>query len=529
MKIPVISDAVKYSRLAWDLRSFLHNNITLEQSKQVISTRLQNRDKNFLSLMRKGIYGNPKSPYLKLLKLAGCEIGDIESMVSKDGIEATLQKLLAEGVYLNWEEFKGKRETTRGGSHLRFDESDFDNPFLSSYYYSRSSGTRSAGTRTQFDLRHILETTYYRMIMHAVNDTLDVPVGVWHAALPSQAGTSNLLKYSIMGKPVVRWFSPVTEGQTRASLRDRLATRYIIYAGRLWGARLVKPEYVSLADAVKVARWMADAKKEFGGCCLSSFVSPAVKVCQAAMENGLDIQGTHFLVGGEPLTEAKRQQIENAGASVTPGYFMNEIGTVGFGCPGFTADDVHLFHDSVALIQHQRKVENTDIYVDAFLFTCILSTARKILINVESDDYGVLEARSCGCLFEQLGFNKHIHSIRSFAKLTGSGMTIVGSDFVRILEEVLPREYGGAATDYQLLEEEDGQGQTHLSLIISPAVGAVNESDVINTVFQELRRSAYCGKLAAGFWSQVGALQVKRVYPLSSVGKITTLHLVRKN
>ncbi len=50
-------------------------------------------------------------------------------------------------------------------------------------------------------------------------------------------------------------------------------------------------------------------------------------------------------------------------------------------------------------------------------------------------------------------------------------MTIVGTDFVRILEEVLPRKYGGAATDYQLLEEEDNRGQTQLSLIISPAVG----------------------------------------------------------
>jgi phenylacetate-coenzyme A ligase PaaK-like adenylate-forming protein len=251
-------------------------------------------------------------------------------------------------------------------------------------------------------------------------------------------------------------------------------------------------------------------------------------VCQAAIENGLDIRGTHFMSGGEPLTPAKRRQIEAAGASVTTRYGISEIGRIGYGCPEAGAtDDVHLFHDSVALIQHQRKVEHADIYVNAFLFTTLLLSAPKMLLNLESDDYGVVETRSCGCLFGQLGFDTHIHDIRSFAKLTGSGMTIVGTDFVRILEEVLPRKYGGAATDYQLLEEEDSQGQTHLSLIISPTVGVVDESDVIATVLSELRRSPHPGKLAAGVWSQANTIQVKRMHPISKMGKVMTLHLTK--
>jgi len=274
---------------------------------------------------------------------------------------------------------------------------------------------------------------------------------------------------------------------------------------------------------------MAAARREYGGCCLTCFASLAVKVCQAAIENALDIRGTHFLVGGEPVTEAKRRQMEASGALVTPGYFISEVGNIGLGCPKICApDDVHLFSDSVALIQRQRKVEHTDMYVDAFLFTNLLSSSPKILLNVESDDYGILETRSCGCLFEELGFRQHVHNIRSFAKLTGSGMTIIGSDFVHILEDVLPRKYGGAATDYQLIEEEDSQGQTRLILIISPTVGVVADNEVIDTVLRELRDGAHGGKLAAGFWSQVNTLQVKRMNPVSRSGKITTLHLVKK-
>jgi len=529
MKIPILSDAAKYSRLALDLRSFLHNTITLEQSKQVIPERLRNRERNFLNLVQKGIFENPKSPYTELLRLAGCEFGDLEKSVNKDGIEATLNKLLSEGVYISWEEFKGKKDVVRGGTTFQVHERDFDNPYLPGYYYVKSSGSRSAKTRTMLDLKHRADLSYYFPPSLAVSEALESPVGMWLPLLPSSAGISGLLHHWQAGNPVLRWFSQVNEKEVQASLRDRLAVRYIIYGGRLWGAQLPYPENVGLDQAVKVAQWMAETKKKYGSCSLSCFISSMVKVCQAAMENGLDISGCHFFGGGEPLTEAKRKQIESTGATVCPRYWITEISLIGCGCLGASAaDDVHLFTDSIALIQRQRKVFHYDINVNSFLFTGLLTSFPKITLNVESDDYGVIENVKCGCLFEQMGLTTHLHDIRSYAKLTGSGMTILGSDFVRILEEVLPRKYGGAPTDYQLVEEEDDKGQTCLSLIISPAVGAVNDSDAINTVLDELRRNAYGGKLAAGFWSQVNTLQVKRIQPLSSSGKITTMHLMKK-
>ncbi|MFC2067869.1 hypothetical protein ACFLTP_02500 [Chloroflexota bacterium] len=525
----IISDIIKYSRLAYELRDFFQNTISFEQSKQAISERLHNRERNFLSLTQRGIYQNPGSPYLKMLREVGFEFGDIASLVNRDGVEATLLKLLAEGIYLSWEEFKGKKEIVRGSSHFQFQERDFDNPFLSNYYQAQSSGSRSAGTRTTFDLQHTLQKSYYRLPKLAVNNALDVPLGVWKAILPSSAGIGNILTQYKVGKPAAKWFSFVDERQVRVSLHDRLAMRYIIYGSRLWGAKLTKPEYAGLEDAAVVAKWMADTKRQFGGCALICSVSPAVKLCQAAMEKGLDIKDTHLIVSGEPLTEAKREQMELTGATVTCRYNISEIGRIGAGCLNDGADDdVHLFHDATAVIQHSRKVEHADIFVDAFVFTTILPSVPKILINVESDDYGIMETRSCDCLFGQLGFDRHMYNIRSFAKLTGSGMTIIGTDIVHILEEVLPRTYGGAATDYQILEEEDNTGETHLSLIISPKVEAVDESDVIATVLNELHNGVYGGKLAAGLWSQARTIQVKRMHPISTWGKVAPLHLIKR-
>ena len=529
MKIPIISEIAKYPRLALDLRWFLRGTITLEESKQVITDRLRHRNQNFLNLVKKGIYGNSRSPYLRLLKVAGCEFGDIELLVQQNGLEATLHKLLAAGVYIGWEEFKGKREVVRGGQHFQVRETDFDNPYLAGYYQGRSSGSRSAGTRTAFDLKKVLEWAYYRLPMLVVGNAPDAPMALWMPGLPATSGISHLLRDWKVNKPIARWFSPVTEKQVRANLRDRLAARYIIYGSRLWGVKLAKPEYVSLQDAIKVAQWMVDTKKEFGSCSLTCFVSPAVRVCQAAIKGDLDIRGVHFFVGGEPLTEAKRQQIEATGAFVIPRYSLTEIGTVGCGCSNVTAvDDVHLLSDTVVIIQRERKVEHADISVNAFLFTNLAPTAPKIMLNVETDDYGTMETRHCGCLLDELGLHQHLHTIRSYSKLTGSGMTILGSDFVRILEEILPGKYGGSATDYQLLEEEDARGQTHLSLIISPSVGEINNDDVIHTVLDELSHGIHGGRLAAGFWSQVNTLQIRRMYPLSSSGKVMTLHLMKK-
>ena len=77
------------------------------------------------------------------------------------------------------------------------------------------------------------------------------------------------------------------------------------------------------------------------------------------------------------------------------------------------------------------------------------------MLNVESDDYGVLERRHCGCPLDAAGLDLHMHTIRSWEKLTSEGMTLGGADLIRLVEEILPARFGGAPTDWQLVEEEE--------------------------------------------------------------------------
>ncbi|MBN1367952.1 MAG: hypothetical protein JW967_08500 [Dehalococcoidales bacterium] len=528
----ILTDVAKYNRLVWDLRDFFKDKITLEQSKQVLKDRIRNRGKHFLTTVQKAIYENPVSPYLKLLRIAGCEYGDIETDVNKDGIESALDRLLKAGVYLKYEEFKKGSEVVRGSQRFRFKPSDFDNPFVSVLIQGSSSGSRGKGTRTTFDIGSQTQGCYYRFPELIANNTLGIPQSIYKPILPATSGISLSLRQWKIGYPVAHWFTPVNEQQVNASLRDKLALRYILYGSRIWGAKLAEPEYVDLQDAIKVAKWMAETNKQYGSCCLHASVSPAVKVSQAAIQNGLDINGTHFIVSGEPLTEAKHRQITASGATVSTRYTMAESGGTHIGCGcsySNPIDDVHHFFDTSAIIQNPKTIvlNNTEITVNAFLCTTILPTVPRIFINYESDDYGIMENHPCDCIFGQLGFNTHIHHVRSYAKLTGVGMTVINTDLVRILEEVLPQKYGGSAADYQLLEEEDAEGRTHLNLLISPSVGTIKEDDVVSTVLEELRRIPQGGRLAAGVWEQDNTLTVKRMSPISNSGKVLTLQLTK--
>jgi hypothetical protein len=234
--------------------------------------------------------------------------------------------------------------------------------------------------------------------------------------------------------------------------------------------------------------------------------------------------------GGEPPTGAKTRQIKASGARWIPTYSFVEAGQVGTGCAQpVDGNDLHFFADSLALVQHTRRVPGTSIDVQAFCFTSLLPSSPKVLINVESDDYGLVESRRCGCPLEEIGLGTHLRMVRSYRKLTGEGVTLVGSEMVRILEEVLPARFGGSPLDYQLIEEEDGRGFTRLSLVISPRVRVDDEGAVVDAVLAALAGGSDAADSARSLWAQAGTFQVKRMDPvLTARGKLMPLHLERE-
>jgi hypothetical protein len=67
---------------------------------------------------------------------------------------------------------------------------------------------------------------------------------------------------------------------------------------------------------------------------------------------------------------------------------------------------------------------------------------------------------------------------------------------LRIIEEVLPARFGGSALDYQLVEEEDENGFTRLTFVVSPSVGELDVNALIEVVLDEVSRDSAGADLA---------------------------------
>ena len=528
--MPLLADLRMYSRFVAGLRPFLRSTIKLEGARAQVVAALAGRSESFLRLVERGVLARPQSAYGRLFAHAGCELEDVRGLVRNDGLEAALGRLREAGVFVTFEEFKGYQPIVRGSTTIHARPRDFDNPLLSRSYGAQSSGSTGAGTRVWLDLDHLATQAAHLLLALDAHGLAGAPVALWRGILPSAAGVNTLLRSARGGMMPERWFTPVV-GRDFGAPRYRVATKCLLALARAHRRRVPWPEPVRLDQAHVVARWARAAVDRHGRAVVNATTSQSVRVSAAARAAGLDLQGVSFVLGGEPVTPAKAKEIRAAGARIVPAYHFVEAGAVGMGCARPADDsDVHLLSDVVAVVQRPRHLPEADVTVGALSFTSLLPTAPKILINTESDDFAVLEERACGCPLGALGYRLHARQIFSFRKLTGEGVTLVGSEMVRILEEVLPARCGGSAIDYQLLEEEQPDGLTRLVILVSPRVELADEARVIETVLGGLRGRPGGAAVAGAIWRQAGTLTVRRAEPrLTPRGKLLPLHVSRRH
>ena len=519
----MLDEAIFYSRMARGIRQYLRAPL-VSDPEAVMRHQLENREAIFLDTVQRVVFSNPSNPYREMFRLAGCTFEDLAQAVAKNGLEATLAILHRQGVYLTHDEFKGKAPIVRSGRHLPAETASFHNPLGSGLMMSTTSGSRSKGARAPL-------STKVKLYREAQTQLRERELGSGgrtrvevRPILPSSTGLGACLRASRLGQRVERWFA--VGGTLQDSGHYRSLTNCMVLVSNVLGAGVPYPTYIAPNDFTDVAAWLARRRAEGGPCVVGSYTSPAVRVAAAALEKGLDISGTVFLVAGEALTDAKRAVIEKASAEVYVSFPISEVGLVGHACRRMkTGNCVHLFDDSLAVISHRRLAPLSDMEVNSLLFTPLLSFAPYVLINAEMDDSGVIEPAHCDCLFSRFGFTRRVRNVSSFGKLTGQGMTLVGTDLLRILEEALPSRLGGAPGGYQLVERE-GAAQTQLTLRVNPRV-RVSSPDKIKECFLSELRKYYGGTLAVRTWSHAEAVDVVIAEPFSTItGKVLSLHLL---
>lgn len=524
--------ALTYARFLQGLPRYLGHTLTLPEAQAAIRARLDERDARLVATARKLVFEYEHSPYRPLLELAGCTFADFAALVRAHGVEAALGDLREAGVYFTFEEYKGRAPVVRRGREIRVEEWQFDNPYLAYYFRTSTSGSTGRPTPTSTGLAHLAVQTELRMALLDAHHALGYPVAIWRPALPSASGLNNVLRQARMGRNAVRWFTPLVPGQYRPALKYRMATGAAVLVGRLCGHRLPRPEPVPLDDAARVARTLADLAARDGGAVLSTTVSCGLRVAAAAGAAGLPLTKVFLLVAGEPPTTAKVRGMRASGATVVTDYGAAEMGRVALGCAAAgdgDPTDMHVATDVCAIVPFPREVPESGEVVPSLHFTSVVETMPKILFNLELDDFGDVEERGCACPLEGLGLRTHLRGVRSFRKLVGEGVTLVGGDMIRVLEEVLPARFGGTPLDYQLIEDEDERGFTRLSLRVSPRLPIADAGAIVTEMLEALRRTSVAADLARAYWQAAGSFRIVREDPIVSPrGKQTPLKVMRR-
>lgn len=506
------------------LGPFLANTPSLEACRARIERQLVFRERSFADILRRAVFGQPASPYRRLLDWARIGADDVERLVASVGIEGALERLHDAGVHVGLDEFKGRKPIERPGLAFEVRAEDFDNPVTASQYEARTGGSSGAARRILVDLDLLEHECAYHALFTDAAGAAGRPLAIWHPAPPGAVGIKTALVRSKLGTPAQRWFSQTPING--AALKHQAFTRATALASRLRGAPVPMPEYTPATDAGRVAAWLAGERASGTPAILVTTASAGVRTCAAAIDAGADIRDTLFVLTGEPYTPAKAEVIARAGARAASWYAMVEAGAIGVACQSASAtDDVHLLGDKIATIARGRAGVGPER--SALFHTTLLRASPKVMLNVESGDSGVIEERDCGCRVLPPAFRRHLHTIRSYEKLTSEGMSLLGCDLLRLVEHVLPGRFGGYPTDYQFVEREY-HGLPKVSLVVSRSVGDLDVARVTEAVLAFMRRHGAANALTATMWTQGHTLEVLRgdshvtpggkIQPLQSFG-----------
>lgn len=527
--MPILNDARMALQYAHSLREFYRAPVDLSDPAGAIRTSLAGRAQRLLHTLDSAVWDHPTSPYLALLRHAGIERDELAAWVRLEGVEGALRRLLDAGVYVTLDEFKGRVPIRRGSLELPTDEHSFDNPLARRDVLSSSGGSRSRGTRLVVDLRDILDELPARYLFKQAHGLLERPFAAWWPAPPALGGIKNTAAVLKLGIPMLRWFSPTPPVWGRTANKSAVVVLTTVLGARLAGRHLPWPRHVPVEAAEVIARWLAEQTAHGVRLHMGLGASRAVRVCLEAQRLGLDISGHTLRASGEPLTDAKAQCIVATGCRYCSNYTLTESGRLGVSCgDGDAPDDMHLLLYRMALLQQPLPLPGWPEPVGALYATVFAERMTRVMLNVETGDYGVLYDRRCGCPLDAAGLHTHLHTIRSYEKLTSAGMHFMGADLLDLIETALPQRFGGGPTHYQFVEEEV-DAETRVKLVVSPRVGQLDADAVAAFVLRELERRTKAGRLMTDLWRGHHTLQVERREPyVTSSAKIQTLHVIKK-
>jgi hypothetical protein len=505
-------------RLPFHLMRPLHH----DQLPSVLAQRLEGRESAFAALVERIFSSPPGNTYKRLFSWAGVKEEDVRILLRREGVEGTLRRLLREGIYLTPEEFKGRRSVRRGNREIAVRPDMFLSPVILSRFNIQTSGSSGRRSPVPLTLDYIKSRSVDAYCDLRAKRGLNWVQGLW--GVPGSSAIVYLLEMAGLGLRPVRWFSQINPASPGLHARYRWSSRGLRALSLLAGVPLPRPDYVSVWNPEPIISWLKNVLQEHAAPHLFTYVSSALRLSDAAQRVGVDLSGAKMTVTGEPLTEIRARAIRGSGLTVYPRYGSAESGTIGYGClkPGYV-DEVHVLTDRLAVVQTGRIKK--DIPADALFVTSLEPASPYLLFNVALGDGAVLSRRDCRCPLQSLGWTAHLHTIRSYGKLTSEGMSLLCHDLERILDVMLPATLGGRPGDYQLIEDMTEAGRPVVRLLVHPGVGRIDPQGVRSFFLDAVGRSGEAQKLMSLLWKDARTVRVEQRAPLQTAsGKILPWH-----
>jgi hypothetical protein len=520
-----VREALESARFLAALPRFLRRPLTVSQARQALQRRFERRADDFLELAREVIFPRPSSPYRQLLLSAGCEYGDLERLVRREGLDPALGILARHGVYLTVDELKGRRPIVRGSTTIGTEPGGLRDPAATAHLAVHTGGSRSGGSPVSIDLAYVRDRAVDTFLAFVSAGGAAWDHAVW--GVPGGSSVVVVLEVAAFGGRISRWFSQIDPRGAGLHPRYRWSPRVMRWGSAGAPTRIPTMEYAPLADPAAILRWIDEVRRAGRTPHLHTHCSSAVRLCHAAEDSGMRLDGVVLTAASEPTTAARLATIRRTGAACWPQYSSVETGVVGRGCLAAEApDEVHVHDDRLALVQTDPAFVPAGLTTGALLITSLRRTASALtFLNVSMGDVGTLDRRSCGCPLEALGWKLHLRRVRSIEKLTAGGMTFLDTDVIRVLEEDLPARFGGGPTHYQLVEDEDADGEPGLRLLVHPAVGPLSPEAVAEAFLAAIGAGRGAGRVMSLAWRDARLLRVERRAPLATAsGKILHLH-----
>jgi hypothetical protein len=391
----------------------------------------------------------------------------------------------------------------------------------------RSGGGSGGGTAVGLDLGYVRSTFgTYRLALGA-RGGLTWRHAVW--GVPGGALAVQALRFAAIAEPPARWFTQLaTDAASGLPARYRWSGRLVRAACGLAGRPIPPAEVVTLRDPTPIALWLATTLASGATPHLQLYASSAVRLAEAAEAAGIDLAGAQLTLSGEPVTAARLATVRRTGLVAVPQFGSTEIGaTLAYGClTPEGPDDLHLFHDLVAMIHPGPLAVAAGVRAQTLLATSLHSRAPLLLLNASlGDEARLTEGGRCACPLGALGWTTLLAGVRSYEKVTGGGLNFLDLDLATVLEATLPRRFGGGPLDYQLVEDEDPAGRPELILRVDPRVGPLDPARVVQAFLDAVGAGGPTARIGGQTWQDAGIVRVERREPeRTRGGKVVHLH-----